>query len=102
MAAALRGRGYSVLEAADGVEALRIAADHGGPIHLLVADAVMPALSGRELCRLVRLQRPATGVLIVSGYASADAPADFAFLSKPFRLADLVRTVEGILDRPPD
>ncbi len=101
IATALRVRGYSVLEAADGVEALRVAADHGGPIHLLVTDAVMPALSGGELCRLVRLRRPETRVLIVSGYPNADVGAEFAFLSKPFRLSDLFRTVEGLLDGQP-
>jgi len=99
IAAVLRVRGYSVLEAADGDEALRVAARYAGPIHLLVADAVMPALDGRELCRRVRLQRPETSLLIVSGDTTMELAPGLAFLPKPFKLADLLGAVECALGR---
>ena len=99
IASVLRMRGFKVLEAVDGDEALRVAARHAGPIHLLVADAVMPVLDGRELCRRARLQRPEMRLLLVSGDTTMELTPGLAFLPKPFRLADLLRAVEGALER---
>jgi CheY-like chemotaxis protein len=66
----LRLHGYDVLHAANGGEAMAVAAAHDGPIHLLVTDVVMPGMTGPELAAKLHVARPETGVLFVSGYTS--------------------------------
>ena len=95
--------GYTVLEAADGAQALEIAATHDGPIHLLVIDLIMPHLGGRSLAEELRRIRSELRVLFTSGYAAdvhADAvlKAGMAFMSKPFTPSQLARRLRGILD----
>jgi signal transduction histidine kinase len=100
----LRKLGYVVLQAANAEEALEAAARHDGPIHLLVADVVMPGASGRELARRLADSRPHTKVLYVSGYTD-DAivrhgmlEPGLAFLQKPFTPDTLARKVREVLD----
>jgi PAS domain S-box-containing protein len=103
----LRGQGYHVIEAGDGVEALALAARHPGPIHLLVADVVMPRMGGIELADRLRALRPGTRVLHVSGHVDSAAwegptPASGAvFLQKPFLPETLARKVREVLDGDP-
>jgi two-component system, cell cycle sensor histidine kinase and response regulator CckA len=100
----LRKLGYIVLEGANAEEALAAAARHDGPIHLLVADVVMPGASGRELARRLAESRADTKVLYVSGYTD-DAIVrhgmlehGLAFLQKPFTPDALARKVREVLD----
>jgi PAS domain S-box-containing protein len=100
----LRKLGYTVLEAPNGEEALAAAERHHGPIHLLVADVVMPGASGRELARRLAESRPDTKVLYVSGYTD-DAivrhgmlEPGLNFLQKPFTPDALARKVREVLD----
>jgi two-component system, cell cycle sensor histidine kinase and response regulator CckA len=96
--------GFTVLEAANSEEALRICQQHDRPISLLLSDVVMPKVSGPELARrLVRL-RPELLVLYMSGYP-ADAMAQrgvlepgTAFIEKPFTPAGLTGKVRDVLD----
>ena len=88
----LQQSGYMVLETDRGSEALRLAVDHVGPIHLLITDVVMPEMSGRELVeRLTRL-RSETKVLYLSGYTDDTVvrhgvlQAEVAFLQKTVRV----------------
>jgi PAS domain S-box-containing protein len=100
----LKNCGYNVLEASDGVEALRVAGRHAGPIHLVVTDVVMPELSGREMAdQLLRLH-PEIRVLFLSGYTD-DAvirhgvrEAETNFLQKPFSHDALAQKVREVLD----
>jgi len=102
----LETEGYRVLEARHGPEALRIAAEHAGPIHLLVTDVVMPHMSGRELARRLGAQRPAIPVLYMSGYTDDAlerhdlAGPGQAFLAKPFTPDALGALVRRLLDAP--
>jgi PAS domain S-box-containing protein len=64
----LRGQGYTVLEAADGAAGLALGKDHAGTIHLLLADVVMPGLTGKEMADRLRVVRPEMKILFVSGY----------------------------------
>jgi PAS domain S-box-containing protein len=103
-ASSLRHRGYHVLEAADGREALDVAAAHHGPIHLLVADVVMPSMGGLELAARLARGWPTTRVLFTSGYAETTAAlraaleAGVAFLAKPYVPEDLTSRVREVLD----
>jgi PAS domain S-box-containing protein len=100
----LSEQGYRVLEARGGFEALRIMADHAGPIHLLVTDVVMPLMSGTELARRVRERRPETRVLFTSGYTEnaivhhGVLDPSLAFLPKPYVLETLLGKVRAVLD----
>jgi two-component system, cell cycle sensor histidine kinase and response regulator CckA len=101
----LTKHGYTVLEARDGDEALALARQHAGLIHLLIADVVMPGLSGRELAVKLRLDRPQVRVLYTSGYSenmmvrAGFEPVDggLPLLTKPFLPADLLRRVADAL-----
>jgi PAS domain S-box-containing protein len=100
----LESRGYTVLVAPEGREALRLAEQHAGPIHLLVADVVMPGMSGREVGLLLAPTRPEMKVLYVSGYADESIvqhgvlEPGLAFLQKPFSADALARKVRELLD----
>jgi len=101
----LSKQGYTVLEAADGKEALAVAEGHLEPIHLLLTDLVMPHLSGREVAERLNAVRRGLRVLFMSGYTDdaivregiESAGADF--LPKPFSRDSLTSKVREILDR---
>ncbi len=94
----LRHRGYRVLEAVGGEEALRLSREQEGPLHLLIADVVMPEMDGPDLAKLLSRDRPDLRVLFISGY-SEHATAG-CFLAKPFTSEALIRTVRQALDAP--
>ncbi|MCI0457416.1 MAG: response regulator [Gemmataceae bacterium] len=102
---ALQASGYTVLEASNGVEALRLADQYGAPIRLLVTDVVMPGMGGRELHAQLTALYPGLKVLFMSGYTD-DAvfrhgvlEAGLPFLQKPFTVDALARKVRETLDR---
>jgi len=101
----LRKSGYNVLEAGNGSKAIEISRAHRGPIHLLMTDAVMPGMSGRELAQRLQGERPEAKVLYVSGYTDDSVLRNgllqpgTAFLQKPFTRDSLARKVREVLDR---
>jgi signal transduction histidine kinase len=101
---ALRGGGYDVREAPDGVEALRVI--EAGPVDLLVTDLVMPGMDGHQLSLRAREIRPGLSVLFVSGYAPREdlrdrmAACGDAFLAKPFTAETLLPIVARLLAGP--
>ena len=104
----LRTRGYTVLEAASGAEALEVARAWHGRIDLLVTDVVMPEMSGWQLARRLQDERPGLETLYISGYgeraAGDQAPVDpkVHFLQKPFAAGALVQKVRTLLDAATD
>ncbi|MCC6738992.1 MAG: PAS domain S-box protein [Planctomycetia bacterium] len=99
----LRLYGYTVLEAADPADALRIAESDPRPIHLLFTDVIMPRIPGPELARRFRIARPAGRVLFTSGYldqAAGSLPDGAHILAKPFTDDLLARRVRDVLDAP--
>ena len=99
----LGATGYCVLEAADGLQAQKVAASHPGPIHLLVTDVVMPHLSGPELATQLAKQRPEIKVLFISGYTDDTVfrhgvlEGGVAFLQKPFNLKALAEKIREVI-----
>jgi len=106
VAEVLRRRGYQVIEAGDGDEAIEASDRHAGTIHLLVTDLVMPGMNGRELARFMEHARPGIRLLFVSGYSDdrveprAGRTDSGAFLQKPFTPVALARKVRDVLDSP--
>jgi two-component system cell cycle sensor histidine kinase/response regulator CckA len=103
-AQALRARGFTVLVAADGAEALRVLEAHAAPLDLLVTDVVMPNMDGRELADRLRARMPGLKVLFLSGYMD-DAllrrgvfEAHETLLQKPFTPNTLAQRVCEVLD----
>ncbi len=103
----LTGLGFSVLQAANGAEAVELARGHDGVIDLVVTDMVMPVMSGQELARNLAVVRPGVRILYMSAFASniyspsalANALADY--ISKPFDLETFVEKVRELLASPP-
>lgn len=100
----LRLHGYTVLEARHGIEALLTGARHGGPIHLLLTDVVMPQMSGPEVAEKLLTVRPGIKVLYMSGYPDhpvfdqGGVSRETSFLAKPFSPNALAKKVREILD----
>jgi two-component system cell cycle sensor histidine kinase/response regulator CckA len=98
---ALATRGYTVLEAASGVEALEIMDREKGQVDLVVSDVVMPEMDGPTLLHHLRERNPSIRIVFMSGYAeeafrkNLNADEDFVFLPKPFTLKKLAETVKA-------
>ena len=96
----LRSRGYSVIEAANGIEAMEALEEKDGAVDLVVSDVVMPEMDGPTLLREMRKRNPNLKIIFVSGYAeeafdkSLPENEQFAFLPKPFALSALVEKVK--------
>jgi two-component system, cell cycle sensor histidine kinase and response regulator CckA len=96
----LRSRGYSVIEASNGVEALEALEEKNGAVDLVVSDVVMPEMDGPTLLKTMRGRNPDLKIIFVSGYAedafekSLPENQQFAFLPKPFTLSQLVAAVK--------
>jgi two-component system, cell cycle sensor histidine kinase and response regulator CckA len=102
----LQKQGYRILAAPNGPEALQLAAHHRGPIHLLVADVVMPGLNGKALADQLTALYPSLKVLFMSGYTE-NAIAHHhvldpgvVLLPKPFNARALAQQVRAVLDAP--
>ncbi len=98
----LERQGFDVMQAVRPRQALKMVEEHDGPIDLLLTDVVMPEMNGPELARAIIDRRPGIKVLFVSGYAREElhqqiADTAGAFLRKPFALAELTKTVRGLL-----
>jgi len=98
----LKASGYAVMEAKDGVEALQVAAQYRGTIHLVLSDMVMPRMGGAALAKQLRAERPDTKVLLMSGYSEYTGGkdpnlAETVVLQKPFSMSSLVSKVREVL-----
>jgi len=99
----LESGGYTVLEARDGTEALKLAQAHTGTIDLLVTDMVMPGMTGKDLSVKIQEKRKGLQVIFMSGYSeyhaveSAHSDPTLRLLSKPFSRAVILRAVRDVL-----
>jgi len=100
----LASRGYTVLQAGNGVEAIEVLAGHGGTVDLVISDVVMPEMDGPTLLKELRKTKPDLKIIFVSGYAeeafekSLPAGQQFSFLPKPFTLKQLVAAVKETME----
>jgi len=100
----LRSRGYTVIEAGNGAEALEELEAEGGAVDLVVSDVVMPEMDGPTMLAAMRKQNPELKIIFVSGYAedafekSLPEGEQFAFLPKPFTLSQLVSAVKETMN----
>jgi PAS domain S-box-containing protein len=98
----LRELGYTVLEASDGYEALKLIEAHKTGIHLLLTDVIMPLMNGHELAERLKTICPATKVLYMSGYtddvlAFHGIEPEIDFIQKPFSGSDLAEKLQRLL-----
>jgi len=99
----LESGGYTVIEAHNGAEALRLAKEHTATIDLLVTDMVMPGMTGKELARRLQHQHSGIGVIFMSGYTeqsaaeNTDGSANMRLLTKPFSRSSILRAVREAL-----
>ncbi len=97
-------QGYTVLEAGDGEEGLRVWGENRGAVALVVTDTVMPLMGGREMARRIHEVQPGLPVILMSGYSqdeqSMREPGEdgTAFIAKPFDVNEFGRTVRRVLD----
>jgi CheY-like chemotaxis protein len=99
----LEEQGYNVICARDGLEALSVAGDFDGIIHLLVTDVIMPHMNGHELASKLSSLRPDMKILYVSGYSDNDIgdhgvlDPRFELLQKPFTPQTLARKIRDVI-----
>ena len=102
----LERKGYTVLPARDGREALLLSEKHMAEIDLMITDIVMPQMSGHELAHKLSATRPSMKIIYISGYADRSleqidgASAEVAYLEKPFSPDVLMRKVRAVLETP--
>ena len=101
----LRARGYEVIEAASGEEALEIAESHAGEIDLMISDVVMPGMQGPDLLKQARQYLGSAPVMFISGYAESEfsdlleGESNVSFLPKPIDIKTLAERVKQELQK---
>jgi CheY-like chemotaxis protein len=100
----LREFGYSVLEAADGEDAIKVFLDNRDKVRLVLCDLIMPKKSGKETYEEIKKMKPDMKAIFTSGYAP-DSIAETGlleeginFMSKPVSMIDLIRKIRQVLD----
>jgi hypothetical protein len=103
----LETSGYTVLEAADAIEATAVEAGEAGPIHLLLTDVMMPGLCGPDLARRLKPRRPRMKVIYMTAFSLVDLhnqrvglDAGVPILPKPFHVEGLLRKIREVLAAP--
>ena len=101
----LRARGYEVIEAASGEEALELAETHAGEIDLMISDVVMPGMQGPDLLKQARAYLGSAPVMFISGYAESEfsdlleGETNVSFLPKPIDIKTLAERVKQELQK---
>jgi two-component system, cell cycle sensor histidine kinase and response regulator CckA len=100
----LQESGYNVVVAVDGIDALERAREHKGEIHLLLSNIQMPRMTGIELATQLRIERPDTGILLISGLDAGMLVLNhgWQFLPKPFMPQMLKQKIESMLKDQPE
>jgi two-component system, cell cycle sensor histidine kinase and response regulator CckA len=104
IATMLRSKGYDVLQARDGADAVSVAASHFAPIDLIVTDVVMPKLNGPEAVRQIRTRRSSVKAIYITGYSNQaltgeESSSNSITVEKPIRPDTLLAKIREILDQ---
>jgi two-component system, cell cycle sensor histidine kinase and response regulator CckA len=104
MATMLHAKGYKILQARDGVDAVNVARSHFATIDLIITDVVMPKLNGPEAVRQILIQRPGVKAIYITGYADQavadkDLSPNSITIEKPIRPDTLMSKIREILDQ---
>jgi hypothetical protein len=99
----LARKGYVVLTAADGDEAIALTRSHGGPIDLLLTDIIMPRMLGKDVAAAIATLRPGIRVVFMSGHARSSLTSEtlqpgVMLLEKPFSENELIRLIRRALE----
>ena len=100
----LTGRGYTVIEASHGDEAVTVATEYKKPIHLLLTDIIMPHMGGKEAAKIIQSIHNEINILFISGYTDDSIvhqgvlDPGVAFLQKPFTPQSLLKKIRDVLD----
>src|SRR5215472_14857784 len=95
----LKTLGYRILEAADGLEAIRLSMEYNGPIDLVLANIHMPGMRGDAAVRAIRTHRPGVKAILISGDVGQGVSEDSeCILHKPFDFPELGLRVRSLLD----
>jgi hypothetical protein len=99
----LARKGYVVLTAADGDEAIALTRSHGGPIDLLLTDIIMPRMLGKDVAAAIATLRPGIRVVFMSGHARSSLTSEtlqpgVMLLEKPFSENELIRLIRRVLE----
>jgi CheY-like chemotaxis protein len=103
----LQSKGYTVLEAHDGPQALDLYRNHGDTIDLVILDMAMPMMSGSELFARLKMQNEHVKTILSTGYSEDERARELmslgvkAFVQKPYRVAELAAVVRKVLDGTP-
>jgi len=95
--------GHTVIQAEDGASALALSNAHDGNIDVLLTDVVMPGMSGPQLARRIREQRPQIGVILTSGHTGSTLderniePSDAVFLQKPVSREAFAKAISSLV-----
>lgn len=100
----LRSKGYKIVEAESGAKALELLRQHGGTVHVLLTDIVMPGLGGPELAEAALKMHPELKIIYMSGYTDRSISQEILgthaiFLQKPFSLDVLARRIRTLLGK---
>ena len=100
----LKKSGYNIIVAVDGLEALQKAKEHKGKIHLLLSNIQMPRMTGIDLATQLRIERPETGILLISGMDAGMLVLNhgWQFLPKPFMPQMLKEKIALMLNDQPE
>ena len=99
-ATALSRAGYTVFEARNGEEAMKVFEQNAEAIDLLLTDMRMPYMNGAELARQLRGRKDGLKLICISGYSGSLATAEATdFLAKPFSRDEMLKKVREVLDR---
>jgi CheY-like chemotaxis protein len=107
MRISLTERGYTVMEAGDGVEALELYSQHGGTIDMVVIDLIMPRLGGRETYLKLKKMNAGVRALFATGYGIDDqtqellATGVLGIIKKPYEMTSVETEIRKVLDRAP-
>ena len=93
----LRSRNFNVLEAANGPDALSVAADHSSTIDLVLSDMRLPQMSGIDVAQALRERQPALPVMLMSAFGEEYAVGTWPFIRKPFTAQQLIDRIQEVL-----